>query len=113
MMAEFLISFVEKYPQFEGRDFYITGESYAGHYVPAISHNLAFQHKEDLKLNLKGLAIGNGLVAPISQYPEYATFAKMKNSSVMLSISFLKEPSSHANFGLRQEFLESLLKCAS
>jgi carboxypeptidase C (cathepsin A) len=76
MMAEFLISFVEKYPQFEGRDFYITGESYAGHYVPAISHNLAFQHKEDLKLNLKGLAIGNGLVAPISQYPEYATFAK-------------------------------------
>jgi len=28
-----------------------------------------------LKFNFKGLAIGNGLVDPYLQYPEYATFS--------------------------------------
>lgn len=75
-MAQFLIKFVEKYPQLEGKDFYITGESYAGHYIPAISHNLLFKNKDNLKLNFKGMAIGNGLVDPYLQYPEYDTFSK-------------------------------------
>jgi len=68
-MATFLIGFLEKYPQLEDKDFYITGESYAGHYIPAISHALAFEYKDKVKLNLKGLAIGNGLVNPLLQYP--------------------------------------------
>jgi carboxypeptidase C (cathepsin A) len=70
-----LIKFLEKYPQLQGKDFYITGESYAGHYIPAISHNLIFKHKDDIKLNFKGMAIGNGLVDPYNQYPAYDTFA--------------------------------------
>merc|ERR1712037_971014 len=61
-MAAMLRGFLEQNPDFEGRDFYITGESYAGHYVPAISHYLAFT-ATDVKLNLKGIAIGNGLIA--------------------------------------------------
>jgi cathepsin A (carboxypeptidase C) len=75
-MATFLMEFVEKYPQLQGKDFYITGESYAGHYIPAISHNLAFKHKADLKLNFKGAAIGNGLVDPYLQYPQYDVFSE-------------------------------------
>jgi len=75
-MAKFIIAFLEKYPQLQGKDFYITGESYAGHYIPAISHNFIFKHKDDIKLNFKGMAIGNGLVDPYLQYPQYATFAK-------------------------------------
>jgi len=69
-----LRGFLEQNPDFEGRDFYITGESYAGHYVPAISHYLAFT-ATDVKLNLKGIAIGNGLTDPYAQYPAYATFS--------------------------------------
>jgi len=34
----FLEGFLSQNPEFEGRDFYITGESYAGHYIPAISY---------------------------------------------------------------------------
>ena len=72
-MAAMLKGFLEQNPEFEGRDFYITGESYAGHYVPAISHYLQFE--ADVKLNLKGIAIGNGLTDPYQQYPAYATFS--------------------------------------
>jgi len=32
-----MLEFLEKYPEFKGRPLYVTGESYAGHYVPAIS----------------------------------------------------------------------------
>jgi len=74
-MSTFLIRFLEKYPQLQGKDFYITGESYAGHYIPAISHYLLFKTKGDLKMNFKGMAIGNGLVDPYNQYPAYETFA--------------------------------------
>ena len=34
---KFLTEFLDAYPQFKQRKFYITGESYAGHYIPAIS----------------------------------------------------------------------------
>ena len=67
-MAEMLRGFVVQNPEFEGRDFYITGESYAGHYVPAIAYYLV-NTATDLKLNLKGIAIGNGLTDPYEQYP--------------------------------------------
>lgn len=66
--------FIDQNPEFKGRDFFITGESYAGHYIPAISYHLIF-NTTDLPVNFKGVAIGNGWVDPIVQYPEYATFA--------------------------------------
>lgn len=73
-MAIFLRGFVEQNPKFKGRDFFITGESYAGHYVPAIAYHLSTAAK-DVPLNLKGIAIGNGLTDPFAQYPAYATFS--------------------------------------
>lgn len=73
-MAIFLKGFVLENPEYEGRDFYITGESYAGHYVPAIAYHL-LTAATDVPLNLKGIAIGNGLTDPFAQYPAYATFS--------------------------------------
>lgn len=34
-----------------------------------------FKNKDKLKINFKGMAIGNGLVNPLLQYPAYADFA--------------------------------------
>lgn len=36
-MYTFMTKFLEAYPEFKGRDFFITGESYAGKYVPAVA----------------------------------------------------------------------------
>lgn len=72
-MNTFMDGFLELHPELAGRDFYITGESYAGHYIPAISHY--FVYNTTLAVNLKGIAIGDGLVDPYNQYPAYATFS--------------------------------------
>lgn len=60
------------------RDFYVTGESYAGHYVPAVSNRIFLENnKPDTKnkINLKGFAIGNGLTDPGIQYGGYSDYA--------------------------------------
>jgi len=72
-----LIGFYKKYPEFVNRPLFITGESYAGHYIPAISAYIVQQNNS--QFNLKGAAIGNGLVDPLAQYPAYATFAYQNN----------------------------------
>lgn len=81
MVAEnfyrFLIKFFAKYPSLKGTSLYITGESYAGHYIPAIADYIV-QHPDE-SINLSGVAIGNGWVDPYDQYPAYAEFAKLNN----------------------------------
>ncbi|XP_030954932.1 serine carboxypeptidase-like 29 isoform X2 [Quercus lobata] len=59
----FLLKWFERFPQFKGRDFYIAGESYAGHYVPQLSqaivrYNTALKEKA---IKLKGYMVGNAL----------------------------------------------------
>lgn len=69
-----LLQFFQLFPEYQKNDFYVTGESYGGKYVPAISYAIHKNNeKAKLKINLKGLAIGNGLCDPINQlkYGEY------------------------------------------
>lgn len=69
----FLKGFLEKFPEYHSRPMFITGESYAGHYIPAIASYIYQQKNPDV--NLVGVAIGNGWVDPYLQYPQYNTFA--------------------------------------
>ncbi|TVU48108.1 hypothetical protein EJB05_07731 [Eragrostis curvula] len=56
----FLLKWMERFPEYKGRDFFIVGESYAGHYVPEITTTiLAAKNPE---FNLKGIIIGNGIL---------------------------------------------------
>lgn len=60
-----LIQFFTLFPQFQKNDFFVTGESYAGKYVPAVSYAIHTKNPSaKLKINLKGLAIGNGFCDP-------------------------------------------------
>ena len=77
-MLQFLTEFVDAHPELDGNDFYITGESYAGHYVPAVSYEVfrAQQEGRGPRTKLRGFAIGNGLTEPEIQYGAYADYAR-------------------------------------
>lgn len=67
-LYEGLQQFFKLFPKLQRNDFYISGESYAGKYIPAISHKILQKNPTAaLKINLKGVAIGNGLSDPEHQ----------------------------------------------
>lgn len=76
-LYDFLQAFFEEHPEFAENDFYITGESYAGHYIPAFAARVhkGNKAKEGIHVNLKGFAIGNGLTNPEIQYRAYTDYA--------------------------------------
>ncbi|KDO25827.1 hypothetical protein SPRG_08771 [Saprolegnia parasitica CBS 223.65] len=55
--VEFLDQFLTAYPEYEDRPFYVTGESYAGMYIPWLVDRLVTTPLNGL--NLRGMAIGN------------------------------------------------------
>lgn len=85
-MYDFFQAFFQAHPEYARNDFFITGESYAGHYVPAVATRLhkALKKKEGVPINLKGFAIGNGLTQPDIQYAAYADYALDMN---LISVS--------------------------
>nr|GEW44772.1 serine carboxypeptidase-like [Tanacetum cinerariifolium] len=76
-LYDFLQAFFTEHPEFVDNDFYITGESYAGHYIPAIAARVhqGNKAKEGIHINLKGFGIGNGLTDPAIQYQAYTDYA--------------------------------------
>ncbi|KAK3025238.1 hypothetical protein RJ639_044586 [Escallonia herrerae] len=60
----FLVNWLERFPEYKTRDFYLTGESYAGHYVPQLAQTILHHNKytNQTIINLKGIAIGNALI---------------------------------------------------
>lgn len=54
-----LMQFLKEFPQFKKHDFYVSGASYAGIYVPMLAHKI-LQHRNETNLNLKGLVLSNG-----------------------------------------------------
>ncbi|XP_043693972.1 serine carboxypeptidase-like 50 [Telopea speciosissima] len=67
-----LTSFISSDPLFKSRPLYITGESYGGKYVPAVGYYILQQSSD---LNLRGVAIGNGLTHPVTQVATHAASA--------------------------------------
>ncbi|XP_038971039.1 serine carboxypeptidase-like 34 [Phoenix dactylifera] len=61
----FLVNWFKRFPQFKTHDFYIAGESYAGHYVPQLAEKIFDANKngdKDNYINFKGFMIGNALL---------------------------------------------------
>lgn len=68
-------SFISLDPEFKSRPIYVTGESYAGKYVPAIGYYILKRNAElpvSSRVNLGGVAIGNGLTDPVTQVGTHA-----------------------------------------
>ncbi|XP_034776606.2 probable serine carboxypeptidase CPVL [Acipenser ruthenus] len=70
-----LTQFFQIFSEYQNNEFYATGESYAGKYVPAIGYYI---HKNNpsskVKISFKGVAIGDGLCDPEVMFGGYAEF---------------------------------------
>ncbi|KAF0697808.1 Aste57867_11523 [Aphanomyces stellatus] len=63
-LRDFLQEWFKEHPKFAHHKFFITGESYAGHYVPALATALLKSTPTDIPINLQGITIGNGWTTP-------------------------------------------------
>ncbi|KAL3510596.1 hypothetical protein ACH5RR_029997 [Cinchona calisaya] len=78
-VAKHLFIVIKKFIKLDGlfktRPIYVTGESYAGKYVPALGYYLLKKNAKlpvSERVNLGGIAIGNGLTDPITQVATHA-----------------------------------------
>ncbi|KAB2075610.1 hypothetical protein ES319_A07G234300v1 [Gossypium barbadense] len=60
----FILKWLEEFPQFKDCDFFLAGESYAGHYIPQLAALLVEHNKNPNvePVNLKAIALGNPLL---------------------------------------------------
>ncbi|ANB11373.1 carboxypeptidase C PRC1 [Sugiyamaella lignohabitans] len=69
-----LTLFFQQFPEYaDGHDFHISGESYAGHYIPAFAKEIALH--EDRNFNLTSVLIGNGITNSLIQDESYEWMA--------------------------------------
>ncbi|KAF9949594.1 hypothetical protein BGZ72_008654 [Mortierella alpina] len=97
-LLTFMDHFYQRYPEQRTVDLYLTGESYAGKYVPAFAYGIMEQNKKRRQeeeaqqdigstnsgftadsdtfiIPLKGIALGNSLTDPVSQVQIHADHA--------------------------------------
>src|SRR5699024_1808909 len=70
----FLELFFEELSEYANNEFHISGESYAGHYIPAFAREIV-EHGKDKIFNLTSVLIGNGITDTYSQVPSYEGMA--------------------------------------
>ncbi|XVE79815.1 hypothetical protein DITRI_Ditri14bG0086600 [Diplodiscus trichospermus] len=106
-LYDFLQEFFKRHPQYVKNDFYITGESYAGHYIPAFAVRVHHGNKaqEGIHVNLKGFAIGNGLTNPEVQYQAYPDYA--------LNTSLITQPDYVSIKKLVPSCVQAIKRCGS
>lgn len=92
-MYHFLQAFFTAHPAYNKNPFYVFGESYGGHYVPAVAYRIFTGNQQvkqnmtnDVHIPLAGMGIGNGLTDPALQYPLYPEMA-FKNTYNIKAVS--------------------------
>lgn len=68
-----LTLFFKQFPEYADQPFHISGESYAGHYIPVFAHEILSHKKRNI--NLQSVLIGNGLTDGLTQYEYYKPMA--------------------------------------
>lgn len=59
-----LEAFFKRFPHLKEQDLFLTGQSYAGHFVPQLAKLLVDRHED---LHFKGFAVGNPLTDPVER----------------------------------------------
>lgn len=101
----FLINWFQRFPQYKYREFYICGESYAGHYVPQLAKKVYEYNKgnSDPFINLKGFMVGNGVmddyydnVGGVQYWWSHALISDTTYNNIMNNCNFKQETISTA-----------------
>lgn len=71
-LVNFLANFYETWPELAQSPLILTGESFAGHYIPVLAKKILFN--DTLKFKLGAVAIGDGWTDPINQINYYDTY---------------------------------------
>lgn len=75
-LVNFLFKLYKQWPSLKASPLYITGESYAGHYIPSLAakilDNTTFLQLTGIKL--AGISIGDGWTDPVSQINYYDSY---------------------------------------
>ncbi|KEG15519.1 putative serine carboxypeptidase (CBP1), putative,serine peptidase, Clan SC, Family S10 [Trypanosoma grayi] len=76
-MYNFVQAFFGAHKELRNNDFFVVGESYGGHYAPATAYRISQgnRNNEGPHIRLTGLAVGNGLTDPYTQYASYPPMA--------------------------------------
>jgi cathepsin A (carboxypeptidase C) len=93
----FLQKFYASHPEYSENPLTVIGESYGGHYAPAVAHkiwtnnqkleNHQMKNKDAdalMHINLAGLAVGNGLTDPYVQYAYYPEMARHNSHGIQV-----------------------------
>lgn len=71
---QLILNFLQRYPEVQNNPFYITSESYGGHYMPELAKEIVTSNV-DGAINFKGFAVGNpytdAFTNRIAQYQAY------------------------------------------
>lgn len=103
-----VVQFMKLFPELQRNEFYVTGESYAGKYVPALTYTI---HKMNptakVKINLKGMAIGDGLCDPVTM-TDYGDFLYQVGLIDEGDLKYFKEQSNIAvNYIEEQKWMDA------
>ncbi|KAJ8748829.1 hypothetical protein K2173_011387 [Erythroxylum novogranatense] len=96
----FLRNWLERFPEYKDREFYISGESYAGHYVPQLAYTVLYHNKKANKaiINLKGILIGNPVINDetdtIGVYDYYGSHALISQEAAQILRKYCDNSSS-------------------
>ncbi|KAK7291949.1 hypothetical protein RIF29_07520 [Crotalaria pallida] len=113
----FLIRWLSRFPQYQYRDFYIAGESYAGHYVPQLAKKIYDYNKENPHIiNLKGFIVGNAVtdnyydgIGTVTYWWSHSLISDQSYKSILKHCNFTAEKTSkkcdHAvSYAVNHEF---------
>lgn len=68
--------FFELYPDYAAAKLYVFGESFAGRYIPMLAHAILAEDRGDRRrIDLAGIGVGDGWVAPLIQEATYRDYA--------------------------------------
>ncbi|XP_028211889.1 serine carboxypeptidase 24-like isoform X2 [Glycine soja] len=98
----FVIRWMSRFPQYKYREFYIAGESYAGHYVPQLAKKIHDYNKKNPQIiNLKGFIVGNAVtdsyndgIGTVTYWWSHSMISDQSYKSILKYCNFTAEETS-------------------